>query len=62
MLKLPVTARLFGRLALVFAVVITIGCDRVTKHVATRTLAGAPDRSYWGTRCAWSTPRIPAAS
>jgi len=48
MLKLPVTARLFGRLALVFAVVITIGCDRVTKHVATRTLAGAPDRSYLG--------------
>jgi len=45
---IPVTARLFGRLALVFAVVITIGCDRVTKHVATTTLAGSPDRSYLG--------------
>jgi signal peptidase II len=45
---IPVTARLFGRLALVFAVAITIGCDRVTKHVATITLAGSPDRSYLG--------------
>jgi signal peptidase II len=45
---LPVTARVFGQLALVFAVVITIGCDRVTKHVATTTLAGSADRSYLG--------------
>ena len=42
------TARMFGQLVLVFAVVITIGCDRVTKHVATTTLAGTPDRSYLG--------------
>ncbi len=35
-----------GRLALIAAVVVTIGCDRVTKHVATTTLAGMPDRSY----------------
>jgi signal peptidase II len=26
--------------------VVTIGCDRVTKHVATATLAGTPGRSY----------------
>jgi signal peptidase II len=32
--------------ALLVAVVATIGCDRVTKHVATVALAGAPGRSY----------------
>jgi signal peptidase II len=37
---------LVGRLVLSFAVVVTIGCDRVTKHVATATLAGMPGRSY----------------
>jgi signal peptidase II len=30
------------------AVVATIGCDRVTKHVATTILADAPGRSYLG--------------
>src|SRR5262245_36957666 len=39
---------MFGRLAIVAAVVVTIGCDRMTKHVATATLAGSPDRSYLG--------------
>jgi signal peptidase II len=38
----------FGRLLLVVAVLGTIGCDRVTKHVATTTLAGQPSRSYLG--------------
>jgi len=35
-----------GRLVLVLAVLGTIGCDRVTKHMATTTLAGMPGRSY----------------
>ena len=34
------------RLALIAAVLSTIGCDRVTKHAATTMLAGAPSRSY----------------
>lgn len=33
---------------LVLAVLGTIGCDRVTKHLAVGALAGAPDRSYVG--------------
>jgi len=33
------------RLALVATIVATVGCDRVTKHVATSTLAGRPGRS-----------------
>ncbi|HUF48624.1 MAG TPA: signal peptidase II [Vicinamibacterales bacterium] len=33
---------------LAFIVVATIGCDRVTKHVAMQTIAGGPERSYWG--------------
>lgn len=37
-----------GRLVLLVAVLGTIGCDRVTKHVAEATLAGAPGRSYLG--------------
>ncbi len=35
-----------GRIALVAAVLGTIGCDRVTKHAATAILAGMPGRSY----------------
>jgi signal peptidase II len=35
-----------SRLVLVVAVLGTIGCDRVTKHMATTTLAGMPGRSY----------------
>jgi signal peptidase II len=38
--------RLTSQLALVVAIVATIGCDRVTKHVATTTLADGPGRSY----------------
>lgn len=40
------TARWASRLALVAAVVGTIGCDRVTKHLAASALAGMPSRSY----------------
>jgi signal peptidase II len=38
--------RLTTQFALVLAIVATIGCDRVTKHVATTALAGEPGRSY----------------
>jgi len=38
--------RVTTRLALVVAIVATIGCDRVTKHVATTALADGPGRSY----------------
>jgi signal peptidase II len=38
--------RISARLVLLVAVVSTIGCDRVTKHVATAVLAGASARSY----------------
>jgi signal peptidase II len=38
-------SRLAVRLALIVTVVTTVGCDRVTKHVATSTLAGRPMRS-----------------
>lgn len=34
------------RLALLLVIVATIGCDRVTKHVATETLSGGPTQSY----------------
>lgn len=33
-------------LVLAGVVLVTIGCDRAAKHVATTVLAGAPDRSY----------------
>jgi signal peptidase II len=36
----------YSRVALLFVVVATIGCDRVTKHAATLMLAGTADRSY----------------
>ena len=35
-------------LMLAAAIVLTIGCDRVTKHIATETMAGAPERTYLG--------------
>jgi signal peptidase II len=35
-----------ARIALLAVLLATIGCDRVTKHVATTTLAGTPARSY----------------
>ena len=34
-------------MVLIGAVLGTIGCDRVTKHVAATTLAGAPSRAYF---------------
>jgi len=34
------------RLVLLLAIVATVGCDRVTKHVAITTLAEAPARSF----------------
>jgi signal peptidase II len=37
-----------GRIVLLLAVVGTIGCDRITKHVASTTLAESPNRSYLG--------------
>ena len=37
-----------GKIVLLLAVVGTIGCDRVTKHVAATTLAHSPNRSYLG--------------
>jgi signal peptidase II len=40
--------RVSVRLALLVAVVSTIGCDRVTKHLATTALAGAAVHSYLG--------------
>jgi signal peptidase II len=39
-------ARIGGRLALIAAIAATIGCDRVTKHLAATTLAGASSRSF----------------
>ncbi len=33
------------RLVLLIAIVATIGCDRVTKHIAATTLSGTPSRS-----------------
>jgi len=37
-----------GRFVLIVAVVATIGCDRVTKHVASSSLVGSPTVSYLG--------------
>jgi signal peptidase II len=36
------------KIALFFVVVGTIGCDRVTKHIAAATLADVPGRSFLG--------------
>ena len=40
------TARKFSWLTLMVVILVTIGCDRVTKHAATMVLAGTPERSY----------------
>lgn len=37
-----------ARLWLLALAVVTVGCDRVTKHIATRTLEGEPTQSYLG--------------
>jgi signal peptidase II len=39
-------SRALRRLALIVVALATIGCDRITKHVAMTSLAGRPDRSY----------------
>jgi signal peptidase II len=39
-------AKIGVRLALLVAIGATIGCDRVTKHIAATTLAGTPWRSF----------------
>jgi len=36
------------RIVLLAVAVATVGCDRVTKHVAETTLAGNTGHSYWG--------------
>ena len=41
-------ARRAGRVLLIVAMLATIGCDRLTKHVATTRLAGMPSASYFG--------------
>jgi signal peptidase II len=41
-----VAIRLGTRLALILLIGTTIGCDRVTKHLAGTMLAGTPQRSY----------------
>jgi len=40
--------RLAPRVALIAVVLTTIGCDHVTKHIASVALAGEPSRSLWG--------------
>ena len=40
--------KIVTRLMLAAAIVLTIGCDRVTKHIAAETMAGAPERTYLG--------------
>lgn len=42
------TRRTLAHVLLLVAVVVTIGCDQVTKRMATSTLAGTTGRSYLG--------------
>ena len=42
------TRRTLAHVLLLFAVVATIGCDQVTKRMATSSLAGTTGRSYLG--------------
>ena len=39
--------RRVGRVLLIVAMLATIGCDRITKHVASSRLAGMPSASYF---------------
>jgi len=39
--------KMAGKVLLLILVLTTIGCDRVTKHLATTSLAGAPPQSYF---------------
>jgi signal peptidase II len=43
---IEINAQWAGRLILLVVILGTIGCDRVTKHVATTMFAGTPGRSY----------------
>jgi signal peptidase II len=43
---MPKVKTLARHLLLMAAVVSIVGCDRVSKHIATETLAGEPTRSY----------------
>ena len=45
---MTMAGRWTGRIVLLLAVVGTIGCDRITKHVAATKLADSPNRSYLG--------------
>ena len=40
--------KIVTRLMLAAAMVLTIGCDRVTKHIASETMAGGAERTYLG--------------
>ena len=40
--------RTAGRVFALVLLLSTIGCDRITKHIAATTLAGSPVRSYFG--------------
>lgn len=40
------TTRSGARLAIIVAIISTIGCDRATKQIAATSLAGAPTRSF----------------
>jgi signal peptidase II len=41
-------SRFVLRATLLLATAATVGCDRLTKHLATDALAGAPGRSFFG--------------
>jgi signal peptidase II len=41
------TQRMLFRIVLLVVALATVGCDRVTKHIAMTSLAGTPARSYW---------------
>ena len=55
-------AKIGVRAVLMIAVMATIGCDRVTKHVARVALAVNRDGRIWPTRFGWSTSKTPVGS
>jgi len=46
MLEMRLPKRIVTRFALLMAILATVGCDRVTKHMATSVLAGKPTQSF----------------
>jgi signal peptidase II len=56
-----VIGRIGLQVALLTAMAGTIGCDRVTKHIATEVLAGAPARSFFGDTLRLDYARNPGA-